>query len=178
MRTVIRGKDARASGTAVVSLRQIIEDESRRNNLDPLLLYAMIEVESGYDPYTISPKGARGLMQLIPSTAKRFGVNDSFSLSENVRGGARYLRYLLDLFQDERLALAAYNAGEEAVVRCRDIPPYPETRNYLRLVQSKYKAAKRMWRRTESTSVGEAMEDYRPVERFVDPEGRLHLRTP
>jgi len=86
-------------------------------------------VESNYNPYAVSPKGALGIMQLIPATARRFGVLDVFDPVDNIEGGARYLKYLLELFNgDYPLALAAYNAGENAVTRYGAVPPYPETR--------------------------------------------------
>jgi soluble lytic murein transglycosylase-like protein len=92
-------------------------------------------VESNYNPTAVSPKGAQGLMQLIPATARRFGVSDVFDPADNIQGGAKYLRYLLDLYGgDYPLALAAYNAGEGAVAKYGTVPPYPETQNYLRLV--------------------------------------------
>jgi soluble lytic murein transglycosylase-like protein len=104
--------------------------------LPPGLIHSVIKVESNYNPYAISPKGALGLMQLIPATARRFGVSDVFNPEDNIRGGARYLRYLLDLYNgDYQLALAAYNAGEEAVARYGGVPPFPETQNYVLLVR-------------------------------------------
>src|SRR6266852_4513315 len=87
-----------------------------QNQLSPLLIHSVIAVESNYNPYAISTKGAQGLMQLIPATARRFGVSNVFNPVENIQGGARYLRYLLDLYANNYpLALAAYNAGEGAV---------------------------------------------------------------
>jgi soluble lytic murein transglycosylase-like protein len=107
--------------------------------LEPALLHAVISAESGYNPQAISKKGARGLMQLMPTTARRFGVSDPDDPTANLQGGARYLRWLLDRFTDLRLALAAYNAGEGAVQRYgHTIPPYPETRTYVRRVLDFY----------------------------------------
>ena len=108
--------------------------------LEPALLHAVISAESSYNPQARSPKGARGLMQLMPDTARRFGVSDPDDPTENLHGGARYLRWLLDLFTDLRLALAAYNAGEGAVQRYGNaIPPYPETRTYVQRVLEFYR---------------------------------------
>src|SRR5512143_4200942 len=108
--------------------------------LEPALLHAVISAESGYNPQARSPKGARGLMQLMPATARRFGVSDPDDPTANLQGGARYLRWLLDLFTDLRLALAAYNAGEGAVQRYGNtLPPYPETRTYVRRVLEFYR---------------------------------------
>jgi soluble lytic murein transglycosylase-like protein len=106
--------------------------------LPPELIHSVIQVESGYNPYAVSPKGALGLMQLIPATARRFGVSDAFDPVENIRGGAAYLKYLLGLYGGNRtLALAAYNAGEGAVARYGDVPPFQETRNYVKLVANR-----------------------------------------
>jgi len=103
-----------------------------RHSLPPELLHSVIKVESNYNPWAVSSKGALGLMQLIPATARRFGVSDAFNPSDNIEGGAKYLRYLLDLYNgDYPLALAAYNAGEGAVQKYGGVPPYKETQNYL-----------------------------------------------
>jgi len=100
--------------------------------LPPELVHSVIQAESNYNPYAVSPKGARGLMQLVPSTARRFGVADAFNPLENLEGGAKYLRYLLDLYHgDYPLALAAYNAGEQSVAQYKGVPPYPETQKYV-----------------------------------------------
>lgn len=113
---------------------------AREHQLDAALLHAVITVESGYNPKAKSPKGAIGLMQLMPDTAKRYDVGNIWDPSENVRGGARYLRYLLQLFHDNlSLALAAYNAGEAAVIQYGNkIPPYAETRSYVPKVLQHY----------------------------------------
>jgi len=116
-------------------LRQI----SRESGVNEALLRAVMHAESGFNPNAISPKGAMGLMQLIPATASRFGVSDAYDPEQNVRGGAAYLRFLLDRFPGRiDLALAAYNAGEGAVDRYRGIPPYAETQDYVQKVQSLY----------------------------------------
>ena len=105
----------------------------------PRLVQALISVESGWDPAAVSPKGAKGLMQLMPKTVQRYGVRDPFDPLESLEAGVRYLRELLDEFRDLRLALAAYNAGEEAVRRYGGIPPYPETQAYVREVMRRYR---------------------------------------
>jgi len=116
---------------------EAVEQIAARHSLPPALLHSVIKVESNYNPYAVSPKGAQGLMQLIPETARRFGVNNSFNPVENIEGGARYLRYLIDLYGENNwpLVLAAYNAGEAAVAKYGGVPPYRETQNYLVLVK-------------------------------------------
>ena len=123
---------------------ELIEATARRHRVDPVLLMAMAAVESNFDPFAVSPKGACGILQLIPATAERFGVADVFDAGQNLNGGAGYLRWLLDRFEGEtELALAAYNAGETAVDRYGGIPPYAETRNYVSRVLSRRTAALR-----------------------------------
>jgi len=103
--------------------------------LDPNLVLAVVEVESNFDPKALSPKNAQGLMQLIPETAQRFGVKDVWDPEQNLRGGMAYLRWLLDHFNgDVKMALAGYNAGEGAVRSHRGVPPYNETRAYVKRI--------------------------------------------
>jgi soluble lytic murein transglycosylase-like protein len=109
---------------------EIIDRFSAEHHVDARLVRAMITVESGYQERAHSRKGAMGLMQLMPETARRFNVTDPYNPQANIEGGIRYLKTLLDRFP-ERLALAAYNAGEAAVERFRGIPPYAETRDYV-----------------------------------------------
>jgi hypothetical protein len=112
----------------------------KNNGVDPLLLYSVMHQESSFKSRAISPKGARGLMQLMPGTAMRFGVTNVFDPRQNIEGGARYLRFLLDRFDgDVNLALAGYNAGEGAVEKYGwRIPPYAETQEYVRRISRRY----------------------------------------
>jgi soluble lytic murein transglycosylase-like protein len=118
----------------------LIESAARAQTLQPALVRALIVVESGFNPRAVSKKGAVGLMQLLPATARRYGVRDPYDPVENVRAGAHYLRDLLARYDSNvELALAAYNAGEEAVERYgRQIPPFPETLNYVPSVLAVY----------------------------------------
>lgn len=115
---------------------EIIQHYSNLYRLEEALVKAVIKVESDYDPQTVSSKGAQGLMQLIPETARDLRVANAFDPSENIRGGSQYLRWMLDQFNGNLdLALAAYNAGPNAVKRHGGIPPYNETRNYIQRVK-------------------------------------------
>ncbi|MFO1352996.1 MAG: lytic transglycosylase domain-containing protein [Gammaproteobacteria bacterium] len=124
-------------------LARLIDRLAKEHGLEPALLDAVIRVESAYQPNATSPKGAMGLMQLMPATARRFGVHDPYDAEDNIRGGARYLRWLLDKFGDVELALAGYNAGEGAVVDWGGIPPYRETRRYVPRVLQAYRRERR-----------------------------------
>ena len=118
-----------------------IAEASARYAVPERLIWAVIRVESGFDPRAVSPKGARGLMQLMPETAAILGVRDSFDPRENIHGGARHLRGMMDRFRhDLPMAIAAYNAGERPVAMFRGIPPYPETREYVARVLRLYGA--------------------------------------
>ncbi len=120
-------------------LDHAIQRSANRHQVDPDLVRAIVRVESNYNPYAVSSRGAQGLMQLIPATARRFGVRDAFDPSANLEGGIRYLKHLMELYDgDLELVLAAYNAGENAVSRYNGVPPFRETRNYLRKISRIY----------------------------------------
>jgi len=121
------------SAVRMEKLTPMIQKVAQETSVNPLLLHAVISVESGYDEKAVSRKGAQGLMQLMPQTALRFGVHNALDPLENVRGGALYLKWLLQYFNgDLKLALAGYNAGENEVVRAGyRIPPIKETRDYV-----------------------------------------------
>lgn len=114
-----------------------IEDAAGRFGISSDLIRAVIQVESAFDEFAVSSKGAKGLMQLMPATARRFGVSNPFDPAQAIMGGAEYLKYLLDLFRGNvDLAVAGYNAGENAVLKYGGVPPYKETRNYVIRINS------------------------------------------
>lgn len=117
-----------------VPYRASIQTAARRANLHPWLLAALVQAESAFDPAAVSRAGAKGLTQLMPSAASDHGVVDAFDPEENLRGGAAHLRLMLDRFESLTLALAAYNAGAATVERYGDVPPYRETREYVRRI--------------------------------------------
>lgn len=121
---------------------QLIDEAARASDLDPELLHALVETESTYNADARSPRGARGLTQVLPSTAKSLGIEDVHDPKENLRAGARYLKQQLDRFGTLDLALSAYNAGPTAVRKYRAIPPYKETRKYVPKVIKRYKELK------------------------------------
>jgi len=129
---------AGASGLSKAGLAGLIDRLAAHHGVNPKLAHALVQVESNYEPRAISPKGAMGLMQLMPATARQYAVEDPFDPVQNLGAGLQHLRGLLDRFGKgrESLALAAYNAGEGAVSRYGGIPPFRETQNYVRRILS------------------------------------------
>jgi membrane-bound lytic murein transglycosylase MltF len=150
--------------------------------LPPELVHSVIKTESNYNPNAVSPKGARGLMQLIPATARRFGVDDQSNPIQNLQGGAKYLKYLLDLYHgNDELALAAYNAGEQAVARYGGVPPFPETQKYVVDVKQRLKVAADQRKPAETKSVAPDTANGHHVIEIVQPDGSVRyvsLREP
>jgi len=166
------------------ALNELVEQSARAHEVDPLLVHSMIKVESNYNPHAVSSKGAEGLMQLMPPTARLLGVANSFDPRENIEAGVKYFKYLQDLYKDDRLALAAYNAGPGAVQKYKWIPPFKETENYVYQVGKRYgearraAAAKTPAPAKTATAEPVATEETHPkLELFVDANGRLHLKT-
>jgi soluble lytic murein transglycosylase-like protein len=118
----------------------IIKKAAETHRIDQELIHVVIRAESNYDAFAISSAGAMGLMQLMPATARQYGVNNVFDPAQNIEGGVRYLKDLVRLYKGQtRLVLAAYNAGQEAVRKYMGIPPYPETKNYIAGIMKTYR---------------------------------------
>jgi hypothetical protein len=174
------------SSIAPVPIQAIIEESASRNQVEEPLIHSVIRAESGFNPLAVSNKGAQGLMQLIPSTAKRFGVKDSFDSKQNVEGGVKYLRYLIDLFHgDYTQAVAAYNAGEAAVTKYGGVPPFQETRNYVAAVARNLEQERRAFSarpkpvvEASSADASDPADEYNPITVSVGPDGRTIYRTP
>jgi soluble lytic murein transglycosylase-like protein len=157
-----------------------VEQAAAEHELPAELIRSVIQVESNFTPFAVSPKGALGMMQLIPETARRFGVSDAFNPVENIRGGAKYLKYLLDLYHgDYGLALAAYNAGEGAVAKHGGLPPYAETRKYVESVQKQFTGAVKNRTRKPApqdifTTGAEApAPQYNQIHEIMEPDGSV-----
>ncbi len=154
-----------------------VDEAAAEHELPAELIRSVIQVESNYNPFAVSPKGALGIMQLIPETARRFGVSDAFDPVENIRGGTKYLKYLLNLYHgDYGLALAAYNAGEGAVAKHGGAPPYPETRKYVESVQKQFTAAVK--NRTgkpapRNSAVEASTAQYNQIHEIMEPDGSV-----
>jgi soluble lytic murein transglycosylase-like protein len=148
-------------------VEKLVREAAERHRVDPALVRAVIQTESNWNPAAVSRKGALGLMQLIPTTAQRFGVNDVFSPKQNVDAGVRYLKTLLERYNGNLdLALAAYNAGEGAVDRAHGIPAFRETRNYVQRVQEAYF-------QPGSGRLDNAYTRANQIHRVVEPSGRI-----
>lgn len=162
-------KSARGNSRAA-QFESLIEQHAKANDLSPVLVRAVIEAESAFNPRAISHVGAMGLMQLMPGTARDLGVTDPFDPDDNIRGGTKYLRKLLDRFDDNvQLALAAYNAGPGAVERYDGVPPYRETRSYVAKIGNRIKDVKAISRGGLTLyEFVEVMPDGREVRKYTD----------
>jgi len=161
------GRDRPAMNINRDGAEALVREAAERHHVDPALVRAVIETESNWNAGAMSRKGAMGLMQLIPTTAQRFGANDAFNPKQNVDAGVRYLKRLLERYNGNLdLALAAYNAGEGAVDRAHGMPSYRETRNYVQRVQDAYY-------RPGSGRLDNLYERANPIHREVDANGRI-----
>jgi len=179
---VVSPNSATRKAATEAEVRAWIEEAAKNFEVSPLLVDSVVQVESNYNPFAVSPKGAQGLMQLMPATARRFGVKNTFDARQNIEGGVRYLKFLHDTFQDDRLAIAAYNAGEKSVTKYGTVPPYAETVSYVAKVGKKYGQAQRAAAKnnsvTKSPETAQPPEDQpRHIVAYLDAEGRLHIAT-
>jgi soluble lytic murein transglycosylase-like protein len=165
------------------AIQTLVEKTARDYNVSPALVDSVISVESGFNPSAVSWKGAQGIMQLMPATARRFGVSDAFDVKQNLEGGVRYLRFLQDTFKDDKLAIAAYNAGEGAVAKYNGVPPYRETVDYVKKVGERYEQAREN-EESGKTAAGAPVvaqpppQDQHPrLVSYVDERGQLHIAT-
>ena len=149
-----------------------VREAAARYGVPEQVVTAVIRAESGFNPYAVSSKGARGLMQLMPQTASLLGVRDSFDPAANIDGGVRHLRALIDRFENNLpLALAAYNAGEQAVTTHRGIPPYPETQGYVAKIMAMLNGLSGAG--DLATGRPAALTPARPTYRFTDTDGTI-----
>jgi hypothetical protein len=170
---------------ATGSLSEMIDSIAAKHEVEGPLVHSVIKAESNYNPLAVSPKGAQGLMQLIPSTARRFGVANTFNPEQNIEGGVKYLKFLMELYHNDYVkVIAAYNAGEGAVTKYGGIPPYAETRSYVyqvgrnlqtaRKADERKKAAAKIAEATPPTAGGE---QFHPIQAVTGPDGKLYYRT-
>jgi hypothetical protein len=171
------------------NLKAMIDSIADEQGVENHLVHSVIRAESNYNTNAVSPKGAQGIMQLIPATARRFGVSNVFDARENIQGGVRYLRFLLEYYKgDYPKAIAAYNAGEGAVDKYNGIPPYAETQNYVYRVAGNLKAARlaavspaaanQSPLNQTLASVNDGPETPRPIQASTAQDGRIYYRTP
>ncbi len=167
-----RPKGTTTPASPSTDISHLVDQTASRFEVDPQLVHAIIQVESEYNPKAISRKGAMGLMQLIPSTAMRFGVENPFDPKQNIEGGVNYLKYLLDLFGgDLALSLAAYNAGEHSVMRFGGVPSFAETKHYVRKVTDLYQSGSGL----DLTKLNPKQPTASPIYRYVDEQGVVHF---
>ena len=198
MRTVVRAdaKSGRliravvappAPKVAPAEMAEMVDRIASQEGVEAPLVHSVIRAESNYNPSAVSPKGAEGVMQLIPSTARRFGVGNVFDPADNIQGGVRYLRFLLDYYHnDYTKTIAAYNAGEAAVDKYNGVPPFAETLGYVRTV-AKHLTAERQSRTNlvaeaagRVAGVGAQLPDDAPrhIEASIGADGLVYFRTP
>jgi soluble lytic murein transglycosylase-like protein len=165
-------------------LKVMIDRIADEQGVESQLVHSVIRAESNYNSNAVSPKGAQGIMQLIPATAHRFGVTNTFDPRENIQGGVRYLRFLLDYYKgDYAKSIAAYNAGEGAVDKYNGVPPYAETQNYVYRVAGNLKAARqaavpRAAVKASLAAVINETETPQAIQTSTGADGRIYYRTP
>lgn len=170
--STFRALGRRRDTPQVKEINSVVDQVSKREDVDPKLVRSIISVESDYDPRAVSSKGAMGLMQLMPETAQDLGVTKPFDIRQNIQGGVSHLKYLLNLFGgDVRLSLAAYNAGEHAVEHSHGVPAIPETQNYVRKITRLYEPGKKF----AGGKIGRRETPPAPIFTYVDAHGVVHF---
>lgn len=167
-------------------LTQLVDRIAAQQGVEAPLVQSVIRAESNYNPVAVSSKGAQGIMQLIPATARRFGVTDTFDVADNIQGGVRYLRFLLDYYHDDYTkSIAAYNAGEAAVDKYNGVPPYAETLGYVRAVAKNLTAERKRQPvatpqnpAANSPSGQPAASEPRHIQAYTGADGLIYYRTP
>jgi hypothetical protein len=168
------------------SLLDMIDSIAAKHDVEGPLVHSVIQAESNYNPLAVSPKGAQGLMQLIPSTAKRFGVSNTFNAEQNIEGGVKYLKFLMELYHNDYVkVIAAYNAGEAAVTKYGGIPPYVETRNYVYQVGKNLQTARKVAEvknaapKAEEPKQAAVTNPDQPhsIQAVIGPDGKLYYKT-
>jgi hypothetical protein len=180
---VIESKVMEPNAAVDRDLGAMIDRIANEQGVESQLVHSVIRAESNYNSNAVSPKGAQGIMQLIPATARRFGVSNAFDPRDNIVGGVRYLRFLLDYYRgDYPKAIAAYNAGEAAVDKYNGVPPFAETQNYVYQVARNLKAARRAAVVSRPPDLVEGGADNgetpRPIQASLGSDGRIYYRTP
>ena len=165
---------------APAALNEMVNRIANEQGVEAPLVHSVILAESNYNAGAVSAKGAQGIMQLIPSTARRFGVSNTFDVADNIQGGVRYLRFLLDYYQgDYPKAIAAYNAGEAAVDKYNGVPPYAETLGYVRTVARHLTEERRTESNTTAVTVQpEAAGTHPHIQSQVGADGLVYYTTP
>jgi soluble lytic murein transglycosylase-like protein len=177
-------EDPEVKPPAPTSLFELIDAIAGQHEVEAELVHSVIKAESNYNPAAISPKGAQGLMQLIPSTARRFGVANTFNAQQNIEGGVKYLKYLMELYHNDYVkVIAAYNAGEGAVTKYGGIPPYAETVNYVYAVGRNLKNARAATeQKSKPAQVAAKAPESNPstygrIESVVTSDGKVYYKT-
>jgi soluble lytic murein transglycosylase-like protein len=161
----------------------MVDRIAKQEGVEAPLVHSVIQAESNYNSDAVSPNGAQGIMQLIPATARRFGVSNTFDPADNIQGGVRYLRFLLDYYHDDYTkSIAAYNAGEAAVDKYNGVPPYAETIGYVRIVSKNLSAARQNQAGGSviSTVAAEPAADntHPRIQAEIGADGLIYYKTP
>jgi len=170
-----------APRVAPAVINAMVDRIAGEEGVEAPLVHSVIQAESNYNASAVSAKGAQGIMQLIPSTARRFGVGNTFDAEENIQGGVKYLKFLLDYYHgDYAKSIAAYNAGEGAVDKYNGVPPYSETQGYVRSV-AKHLTAERQHHKAAKPgppAQPDAETPHHPIEASIGADGRVYYSTP